>query len=191
MKKNIFEAIAATIVAGIVFISCGRAEVTVGETSIEDEKSANDYNGQNDEMPEEIRQNQVFVHVCGQVKNPGVYSLDEGARVYEAVEAAGGFSEDACEDAVNLVEILEDGQKVLIPSYEQAEEITSSQDGRISINKASLEDLCTIPGIGNTRAQAIIDYRTEYGRFEVLEDLMNVQGIKEGTFEKIKEYIKL
>ncbi len=156
--------------------------------------------------PEPQTEQTIFVHVCGAVRTPGVYELKSGSRVYEAVQAAGGFTDDAEENYVNQAQILSDGMKLMIPTIEEAlampeygvdmqtAEGTAGQpadDGRININTASQQELCTIPGIGATRAAAIAQYRQEHGNFDSVEDIMKVTGIKEGTYEKIKDSIKV
>lgn len=156
----------------------------------------------------------VYVHVCGAVKNPGVYELDAGSRVYEAIEEAGGFTENADASYVNLAQQLSDGIKLIIPTTEQTESLSApdsigmigiveaetgqtgagqgnAADGKININTASEAELCNIPGIGATRAAAIVAYRQEKGGFTSIEDIMNVSGIKEGTYDKIKDRIKV
>ena len=166
----------------------------------------------------------IFVHVCGAVKNPDVYELPAGSRVYEAVQAAGGFAEDADPNYVNQAQILADGVKLVIPTTEQTKSLASegeeehligivagrvsadgsgittagtdtgqsdASDGKININTASEAELCNIPGIGATRAAAIVAYRQEKGGFSSIEDIMNVSGIKEGTYDKIKDSIKV
>ncbi len=155
--------------------------------------------------PEPQTEQTIFVHVCGAVRAPGVYELKSGSRVYEAVQAAGGFTDDAEENYVNQAQILSDGVKLTIPTVEEALAMpeggidtqaagTAGQpadDGRININTASQQELCTIPGIGATRAAAIVQYRQEHGSFGSVEDIMKVTGIKEGTYEKIKDSIKV
>lgn len=192
MKKRIIEAVIAATVSLVVFVSCGRAQVSVdSEGSLSPETLEEADTGQELKSSESTLK-QIYVHVCGQVESPGVYSLSEGARVYEAVEMAGGPTEEAYLEGINLVEVLSDGQKVYVPTVGQEDaELTSYDDGLVNINTADVEKLCSIPGIGQTRAQAIVNYRQEYGRFETIEELMNVSGIKEGTFEKIKDYIKV
>lgn len=139
----------------------------------------------------------VCVHVCGSVNLPGVYYLDEGARIHEAVEMAGGLKEDAAGDMINLAEVLSDGEKIYIPSQEEAQagytvpEPEETDDGLININTASLEELKTLPGIGDIKAEAIIAYREETGSFNSIEDILNVSGIKDGSFEQIKDLIKV
>ena len=152
------------------------------------------------------------VYVCGEVKNPGVYSLYEGGRVIDAVNAAGGFSVDASIDYLNLALTISDGEKIYVPSFEEVERIseeknlidtidfndtnpTSSKSGNqnksemVNINTASESELMTLPGIGQSKANAIITYRTENGKFTKIEDLMNIRGIKDGLFNKVKDLI--
>ena len=159
----------------------------------------------------------VYIHVCGLVSTPGVYGLPAGSRVYEAIEAAGGFSEAAVPDYLNLAQVLEDGMKIQVPDRDQAEEWkargltqsgismgggtagvqtsgrTGSGEGgskaRVNLNTATREELMTLRGIGASRADDIIHYRQEFGGFKSIEDIMNVSGIKDAAFEKIKDSI--
>lgn len=149
-------------------------------------------------------QSRIYVHICGAVEHPGVYEVGADSRVYEGIEAAGGFTEDAFEDYVNQAELMQDGQKIVIPTLEEAKEQglenqsslaaekTSSSDavqGRVNINTATESELCSISGIGAGRAAAIVKYRQTNGNFAAIEDIMKVSGIKEGTYEKIKDMI--
>lgn len=150
-----------------------------------------------DEAPEDTPKPQVVVHVCGAVMNEGVYTLDSGGRVIDAVNAAGGFRDDAAASALNQAEVLSDGMKVKIPTVEEAEAIADSggteetADGRININTASAEELCAVNGIGPSRAADIVAYREQHGSFRTIEDIMKVSGIKQGLFAKIRDYIKV
>ena len=133
----------------------------------------------------------IYVYVTGAVANPGVYAMQEGDRIFDAVEAAGGFTEDALEDDVNLAQILEDEQQIHISTAEEAEEQAAADEaaGLVNINTATLEELCTLTGIGESKAQSIISYREENGDFTSIEEIMNISGIKEGIYEKIKDQI--
>lgn len=142
----------------------------------------------------------VYVDICGAVRYPGVYELDGDARVFEAVELAGGLLEEACVQAVNQAEKLQDGQKVYIPTKEEWEEAgmlpgtgeeTPVSDGLVNINTADATELCSLPGVGESRAQAIIQYREEHGNFGSIEEIQNVSGIKNGLFLKMKDLIKV
>lgn len=139
-----------------------------------------------------------LVYVCGAVVSPGVYELDDGSRIYEAVELAGGFMEEAVEDALNLAESVTDGQMIRIPTEEEQEavgrqgaEADSTADGKLDLNRADVAALMELPGIGQSKAEAIVGYREEHGPFSQAEDLMKVEGIKEGVFNKIKDRIKV
>lgn len=135
----------------------------------------------------------IYVHVCGAVRNPGVVMLPEGSRGQDALEAAGGFGEDAAEEAVNLAAVVTDGMRLYFPTPEEVLEAKSAaQDetvGPVDINSAGVELLCTLPGIGETRARAIVAYREEHGAFGSAEEIMQVSGIKEGAYNKIKALI--
>lgn len=149
-----------------------------------------------DNVEEEIVEKEdslLYVYVCGSVVKPGVYKVKGGSRYFEAVELAGGMTEDASAGAINLALIIEDGAQIYIPSVSEdgGVEASSPEDGLISINKGTQEDLLTLPGIGESKARDIIAYREDNGGFKELTDLMMVPGIKEGTFNKIKDKIKL
>lgn len=136
----------------------------------------------------------IYVSVLGEVVSPGVYILEDGARIFEALNLAGGITEQADVSNINLVDFLEDGTQIKVPrtnSYVNNDngDIMTNHAGKVNINKASFEDLKTITGIGDTRAKAIIDYREKSGGFEKIEDIMNVSGIKETIFETIKDEI--
>ena len=136
-------------------------------------------------------ENKIYVFVCGAVKNPGVYELTQGSRAFEAIVAAGGFAEDAAENEVNQAEILKDEMKLYIPTWQEFERQQEEESDKININKASQADLMTIPGVGEAKANQIIQYREENGSFQNIEDIMLISGIKEGLFNKIKDYIKV
>lgn len=147
----------------------------------------------------------VYVHVCGAVRRPGVCVMKKSDHVCDAVKAAGGFTDDADEDYVNQAYPLSDGIKIVIPTKKESagqsggiqspdgQQTGSAQnsDGRIDINTADETGLCEIPGVGAKRASDIIAYRTEHGSFKSIEDIKNVSGIKDGTFAKIKDHIKV
>lgn len=137
----------------------------------------------------------VYVYICGQVKNPGVYALTSGSRVCDGIDMAGGTLKDASLDNLNLASVLQDGEKVYVCSKDEVVTADSqdkqNDDGIVNINKASKEELMTLPGIGETRAEAIIAYRNDNGMFETIEDIMNINGIKQSVFENIKALISV
>ena len=133
----------------------------------------------------------IFVYVCGAVNREGVYELPDGSRVYQAIEIAGGFREDADAKAINQAELLEDEERIYVPVIGEGVPMESEESGKININKASKEELMTLPGVGESRAESIIQYRKDVGAFQNIEDIMQVSGIKEGLFEKIKDLITI
>lgn len=136
----------------------------------------------------------LVVHIVGAVKKPGVYTLQEGDRVLEAVEKAGGISEDALKDAVNLAARIYDGQQIYIPREgEEAPPAAyqGTQKQKININTASQSDLESLPGIGPAKAGAIIQEREKNGAFKSVEDIIRVTGIGDKTLEGIKDFITI
>lgn len=154
----------------------------------------------------------VCVYVCGEVISPGVYTLSNGARVCDAIELAGGFTEAAAVDYLNQADYVTDSQKLYVPSQDEVNKlieegvsfpdgsaqtagtgekqgVNADNAGKININTADISELTTITGIGETRAKAIVDYRTEHGGFKDTKDITNVSGIGDATYEKIKDSI--
>lgn len=133
----------------------------------------------------------IFVYVCGAVAREGVYELPAGSRAYEAVEMAGGFREDAATTELNQAQVLEDETRLYVPTLAELEERQKKSDGKVNLNTASKEELMSLPGVGESRAESIVKYREAVGSFQKVEDIMQVSGIKEGLFSKIKEFIKV
>lgn len=145
---------------------------------------------------------QIVVFVCGAVKSPGVYQLKPGSRAADALAAAGGMREDAQSDIFNLAQEVSDGQQIRIPYIgeeaqaaqadqreDQSSKDNSSQPSKVNLNTANVQQLMTIPGIGQAKANSIVKYRQERGSFSSVEEIMQIEGIKQGVFEKIKDYI--
>lgn len=135
-----------------------------------------------------------YVQISGAVKYPGVYEISGDIRLFEVIEMAGGFTEDAASENVNQVQEISDGESIHIPTIEElTEDLSSSNgqslDGRININSADINMLMTLSGIGESKAKQIINYRETKGSFKSIEEIMNIQGIKEGVFNKIKDEI--
>ena len=182
-------------------------------------EEASDALADNTEKTENIETNdsQSFVvYVSGYVNNPGVYELSAGSRVIDAIDAAGGYSKEAYDNYLNLASLISDGQMIYVPSEEEVsqgnvESIagnggtsgigvngnggnsgsngTGNSGGLVNINSASKEELMTLPGIGESKADKIIAYREENGRFSTPEGIMEISGIKDGLYNKIKDKI--
>lgn len=145
-----------------------------------------------------------FVYVCGAVKHPGVFELPQNSRVYEAIALAGGFRKNAYEKGINQAAQITDGQMIEVLTVKEQKESgaktqgqgtdaanAQSQDDRIDINTATAEQLTTLSGIGQAKAENIIAYRESSGGFSSVEDLMKVSGIGEGVYERIKDKVKV
>lgn len=163
----------------------------------------------NDEKVEENSSSNIYVHVAGAVESPGVVELEEGQRIVDAIEKVGGLTDDAEIFEVNLAYVLKDGQKIYIPTVEEAElqevEYITSENGKniivnentdssdvsaiININTATQTELEILTGIGPSTALKIIEYRNENGDFSSIEDIMNVSGIGESKYNSIKNNI--
>ena len=167
-----------------------------------------------DENKREKEEEKIIVHITGCVETEGIVELKEGARVQDAIDSAGGLTSDANIKNVNLAYILDDGQKIYIPSNiegsdeeEQMPYVTgdvgsgvikedvvggsSSQSGKVNINKATQTELETLSGIGPSTALKIIEYRNNNGKFDSIEDIKQVSGIGDAKFEQIKDSISV
>lgn len=139
----------------------------------------------------------VIIHITGAVPRPGVYALPQGARIQDAISAAGGFLAEAEKSQINLAAVLEDGEKLDIPYLEGASpvlttplpEVVTSTTELININTASAAELDTLPSIGATLSQRIVEYREQHGPFLTIEDIIDVPGIGAGNFERFKDMI--
>lgn len=135
----------------------------------------------------------VYVYVCGAVCDPGVMEVPEGSRAEEALRLAGGMTEQADPFYVNLAETVTDGQKLYFPTAEEAQEleaaVKSAEEELVNINTASEEELCTLPGIGASRAADIVRYREQNGAFQTKEDIMKVSGIKQNAYDRLCDKI--
>ena len=140
---------------------------------------------------EDVSAGVLYVHVSGAVARPGLYRLEGGARLVDAVAAAGGFAEDADEAGVNLARPLSDGEQIVVPVVGQAPPAASAgggttADARVNLNTATVAELDTLPRVGPAIAQRIIDWRTSNGRFSAVDDLLSVPGIGEKMLESLR-----
>ena len=188
-------------------IGCAKKDAEVSETGTEDfvftaqdedADSADNEAGDSGTADGKTKSKKVFVYVCGEVHNPGVYELEHDARVFQAIALAGGATENAAPEAVNQARVIVDGEQIYVPSAEEVQgtgvgaKITErTDDGKININTAGKEELMTLTGVGEAKALSIIAYREEHGGFQSIEELMQIEGIKEGVFNKLKEDITI
>ena len=204
-QKIVVIAIAGIVAIGIMYFIYNKNQVKE-DINIENEILVNNVitneNNTNDDI--------VIIHITGSVKNPGIVKLKEGSRIEDAIESAGGLTENADITKVNLAYVVEDGTKIKIPSASEEdigdEDIIDSKSGdniiikentvssnnstqTININKATEKEFETLPGIGPSLASKIIEYRNQNGKFESIEDIKNVNGIGDNKYEKIKDLI--
>lgn len=169
-----------------------QVDLSIKDTSVVEEK-------------ESIKE-KIIVDIKGEVNSPGTYEMNENDRIIDVIEKSGGLTKTASVDNINLSEKVKDEMVIIIPSINEEKEVEIKQekktnyvitknneptDKKISINTASIQTLMSINGVGEKKAAAIVEYRTKNGPFKSIEDIMNVSGIGQSTFDKIKEYIKI
>ena len=169
-----------------------QAEVT---TVPKDSASEKEEKSQKSET-EEVEQDLITVDVKGAVKSPGIYDLPVGSRINDAVQKAGGLTDNADSKSINLAQRISDEALVYVPTKEEttSQEAHSNATGskeskKVNLNKASLEELKQVKGLGAKRAQDIIDHRESNGKFKSVDELKKVSGIGAKTIEKLKEYV--
>lgn len=173
MKKK--KIVLGAIVLFLVIVGI-TVSVIANNKPINEEHSNNNYSN---------NLNNIIVEVKGEVYRPGIYIVLEGSRVNDIINLCGGFTTNALTTNINLARVINDGELINIASKES---ITPISD-KININSATVEELMTLSGIGETKAKSIVLYRNEKGNFMLVEDIMNVSGISVALFEKIKESI--
>jgi competence protein ComEA len=173
----------AVVAFGVYVFSSGIGK----DTTVTFEKASD-----SGEVSQAVQAPKIYVHVAGSVKAPGIYQLDSGTRVYDAVLAAGGFTEKANQSSVNMARALTDGEQLVVSS----ESSVASFDGPtssslISLNQASSSQLEDLPGVGPALAGRIVDWRSANGGFKAKEDLLNVAGIGDKLFASFKDLVTL
>lgn len=188
------------LLVGGFFLLKPAPHTPVKETNLQAEVAAvsKDSSTEKEEKEEPVEQDLITVDVKGAVKAPGIYDLPVGSRVNDAVQKAGGLTEDADSKSLNLAQKVSDEALVYVPTKgeEAASQQTASgtppsasKDKKVNLNKASLEELKKVKGLGGKRAQDIIDHRETNGKFKSVDELKKVSGIGAKTIEKLKDYV--
>ena len=197
-QNNKLKLIAAIIIAGLLLI--GIQQNSPEESSIIPVQINAAENAENSISQPEIVKNEIVVHVAGAVENPGVYTLTEGQRVEDALQKA-GLTDQADADALNRAALLNDGQKIVVPFTDETHTInqqenssehslsTSEQNHKINLNQATITQLMDLPGIGEVKAGAIIQYRQEHGGFQSVEELLQVSGIGRAIYAQVADRV--
>lgn len=202
-KKLIVKVIITIAILIIVLVTFIKNKMEENSYNIMYENLKIENNIETYTVEEQASKSKIKVYVTGAVNLPGVIELEEGARIEDAINLAGGVKEDANLEQVNLAYCLEDGQKLYIPNINEKEvEYISTENGenviegsvnsdvsKVNINTGGIEELKKLPGVGESLAQKIIDYRDENGKFNSIEELKNVSGIGDKKFESMKSYL--
>ena len=220
-KKVLILAMIGVFVVGIIGFVClkNNKEEVVDVESFEVERTGEVENNKQDSQDNQSKnetespsnQNQIYIHIIGEVNNQGVIVLEKGQRIVDAIEKAGGITKKADLSKVNLAYVLSDGQKVRIPSVDDKENVEyvtqnsgnntliesgnqganniSLGGGKVNINTATQTELETLTGIGPSLAARIIEYRGQNGKFKKVEELRNVKGIGQSKYDGIKEEV--
>lgn len=197
-QNNKLKLIAAIIIAGLLLI--GLQQNSQEKSSVIPVQINASENTENSISQPEIAKNEIVVHIAGAVENPGVYTLTEGQRVEDALQKA-GLTDQADADALNRAALLNDGQKIVVPFTDEAHTInqqeissenslsTTEQNHKINLNQATITQLMDLPGIGEVKAGAIIQYRQEHGGFRSVEELLQVSGIGRAIYAQVADSV--
>ena len=193
-KVKTILVVCLVVVSGVLWLFWGNTEQKV--VNSENAFVIDQDDPSSTEVPAGETEKKIYVHIVGAVKKPGVYTFGKEPRVIEVIRAAGGFTKQAVRSSVNQAELVGDGVQLVIESKKDSkakkvEKGDQESSGKINLNAASKEELMTLPGIGESKAMAILSYRDTNGRFQKIEDVMNITGIKNGVFDKIKDYIQV
>ena len=182
VSKQLLIALAGVVaVASLVLVALNRPEPPTGEFSVSADETVN-----------EVSQQFLYVHVVGEVQSPGMYQLPIGARLVDAVFAAGGLTEEADNASVNLARELTDGEQIIVFSIAQEGEVAgSTASGLVSLNRAGDKELEELPGIGPALAGRIIAWREANGGFKSVQDLLKVSGIGESLLSGVIDLVTL
>ncbi len=205
-QKTIILIIAIIVAIGMIYFIYNKNQI---RSDIDLESEILISNTSENKTNVELQEDLVIIHITGSVKNPGIVKLKDGSRIEDAIEAAGGLTENADITNVNLAYVLDDGVKIRIPSITDEkngdEQILEEESGEniieetnmtlgastkeVNINKATETELQSLPGIGASLASRIIEYRNQNGKFSTIEDIKNVNGIGDSKYDNIKDFI--
>lgn len=183
-----------TLLSLLSLTGCGEEEgILIGQPSEETDSALQESLQVLTSSGESVEQETMVVYVCGAVRFPGLVTLPVGSRAGDALELAGGFAEDADLSWVNLAQIVEDGEKIYFPSAEEGAALLEGEKlqakALVNLNTAGKQELCTLPGIGESKAEDILSYRKKNGNFHSVRDVMKVPGIKQALFDQIQDKI--
>lgn len=192
-KASFFIAIGFVIV---LFLFLTRDEAPIETSTATSQLPEDDSNGLYVPSADDAAEGILMIDVKGAVAYPGVYEIHTDARINNAIEMAGGFADDADQSQVNLAQKVQDEMVILIPRMDEETEMQASNfsgnaEGKVRINYATQEEIESLPGIGPSKAQAILKHREEHGLFQSAEDLLHVTGIGEKTLENLRDHLQL
>ena len=186
------------MVLGGFFILKPVAQTPAKESNLQTEVTtvSKDEKEDKNQKEEVVEQDLITVDVKGAVKTPGIYDLPVGSRINDAVQKAGGLTDNADSKSINLAQRISDEALVYVPTKEEATSreaqsnaSSTKENKKVNLNKASLEELKQVKGLGAKRAQDIIEHRESNGKFKSVDELKKVSGIGAKTIEKLKEYV--
>lgn len=218
--RFIIQAVISVAVLAFIFTGCGEPgnqniyidtdemESDFVKADSEDSEVCENTNEKSQEKIPEEETGYVYVQVCGAVSRPGVYKVQSNLRLFEVIDLAGGVTAEADTDVINMAKPVQDEMMVYVPAkdeissgnydkfmgndlYGSYDSSSVEDDGLVNINKADENELMALPGIGQAKAEAIITYREENGAFSDISEIMNISGIKQAAFDKIKDLIKV
>jgi competence protein ComEA len=200
LKKSSFYILISIVIIFIIFYSKEKG-IQEDEELMTFASTKSDQISMKEELPhgEKAQQMTLFVDVKGAVEQPGVYEMKEEHRVKDVIEKAGGLTQNADQAQVNLAQKVQDEMIIIVPelpdlnadSGQTEENVNSNMNGKVRINYATLDEIETLPGIGPSKAQAIIQHREEFGFFQSIDDLLDISGIGEKTLDNMKDSIQI
>lgn len=199
-KYECFTVVIITAFLVLMFfsLSCGKKDEEIFLHSQEEFSESNSKAEENMREITEASEETLYVYICGAVLNPGIYEMKPGNRIADVLDKAGGFTKEACKTYVNLAKRVADEEKIFIPKMDEISDLSdeihyneNQGNKKINLNTADVKELKSLSGIGDSKANAIIEYRETHGKYNKIEDIMKISGIKEAMFQKIKDRISV